>query len=115
MRIVWRQSTRNHHVGELDGQAIVSVVRPQKHRHDGTPHDWQIEVLGSRLYDKTFCQHDPRDLESTKTAAEARTKWAIECLYKALHSSETCGPCEDSECRVHPQTRRSVSPKMSTG
>jgi hypothetical protein len=84
MKIVWRQSTRNHYVGDLGNESVVSVVRPQKHRSDGTPHDWQIEVLGSRQYDKTFCHFDPRDLESTKQAAEARLKFAIERLYRAL-------------------------------
>ena len=93
-RIVWRQSTRNHHVGELGGVPVVSVVRPQRHRSDGTPHDWQIEVLGSRSYDKTFNHHDPRDLDSTKGAAEARTSWAIGCLYKTLRSRDPVTPKE---------------------
>ena len=86
MKIVWRMSTRNHHVGELDGTAVVSVVRPQKHRANGTPHSWQIEVLGSRAWDRTFCQYDADCLDSTKAAAEARVKWAIGCLYKALRA-----------------------------
>ncbi len=43
----------------------------------GTKHDWCVVVLGDRYtWDKTFCQHDPRDLESTKSAAEARVRWA---------------------------------------
>ena len=84
---VWRESTRNHYVADLgEHRGVASVVRPQKHRCDGTPHDWGIEVLGSRQYGDTFCQFDPRDLESTKSAAEARAKWAIECLYRALKS-----------------------------
>jgi hypothetical protein len=84
-RFLWHASTRNHHVGTLDGENVVSVVRPQKHRADGTPHDWQIELFGSRhLFSKTFCNHNPRDLESTKSAAEARAKWAIERFYAAL-------------------------------
>lgn len=82
--IVWREVTRNHHVGRLDGEDVVSVVRPQKNRRDGTKHDWRVEVLGSRMYSATFQQFDPRDLSSAMQAAEARTKWAIERLYGAL-------------------------------
>jgi len=83
--IVWRQPTRNHHVGELDGIPVVAVVRPQKHRPNGTPYDWQIEVFGSRsIYANVFASlYDPRDLESTKNMAAARASFAIERLYKA--------------------------------
>jgi hypothetical protein len=85
-RFVWRESTRNHHVADLgDYRGVASVVRSQKHRSDGTPYDWQIEVLGSRQYDDQFeVLFDPRDLDSTKSAAEARAKWAITVLYERL-------------------------------
>jgi hypothetical protein len=86
-KIVWREVTRNCHVGRLDDVPVVTVERSQKNRPDGTKHDWQIVVLGDRYsWDKTFRQYDPRDLDSTKSGAEARTKWAIECLYKALRA-----------------------------
>jgi hypothetical protein len=88
VRIVWRASTRNHHVGELGDINVVSVIRPQKHRPDGTPYDWRIEILNTRIYDNIFCQFDPRDLDSAKQAAEARAKWAIERLYEALRKKE---------------------------
>lgn len=85
--IIWREMTRNHHIGCLNNMTIVEVTRPQKHRRDGTKHDWDIVVLGDRYtWSKTFTQHDPRDLDSTKSAAEARVSWAIECLYRALKS-----------------------------
>lgn len=86
MNIIWKASTRNHHVGHLNGEWVVSVVRPQKHRYDRTPCDWRIEVLGMDRFLRTFAQFDPRDLDSTKLAAEARTKFVIETLYKALQS-----------------------------
>ena len=91
MKIVWRLSTRNHHVGDLNGEPVCAVVRPQKHRHDGTPHDWRIEILGTNRYrySETFRAFDPRDLEAAKQAAEARTKWVIDCLYAALYGNET--------------------------
>ena len=82
----WKASTRNHHVLYLDEMSVASVVRPQKHRQDGEKYDWQIEVLGRLPFSHTFLQHDPRDLESTKSAAEARTRWAIRCLYQAMKS-----------------------------
>ena len=85
-RIVWHQVTRNCLVGRLDDVVVVTVDRPQKHQRDGTKHDWRIEVLGCRHWNMTFKQHDPRDLDSTKSAAEARVKWAIECLYKSLRA-----------------------------
>jgi len=82
----WRQSTRNCHAAYLGDTHVVSVERPQKNRSDGTKHDWRIIVLGSPFgeFDKTFTQNDPRDLESTKLAAEARAKWAIGVLYTRL-------------------------------
>ena len=84
-KIVWREVTRNCHVGSLDDVSVVTVERPHKNRHDGTKHDWRVVVLGDRYtWDKTFCHHDPRDLDSTKSAAEARTAWAIRCLYRSL-------------------------------
>jgi hypothetical protein len=84
-KIVWREVTRNCHVGSLDDIHVVTVVRSQNNRPDGTKYDWRIEVLNDpHSWNRTFCQYDPRDLESTKSAAEMRTKWAIECLYKAL-------------------------------
>ena len=83
--IVWREVMRNCHMGTLDDVSVVTVERHQKHRPDGTKHDWAIVVLGDRYtWDKTFCHFDPRDLESTKSAAEARVRWAIECLYRSL-------------------------------
>lgn len=83
--IVWHEVTRNCHVGKLEDVPVVVVERLQKHRSDGTKHDWQVVVLGDRYtWNKTFCQHDQRDLDSTKSAAEARIRWAIECLYRAL-------------------------------
>lgn len=88
MNIVWREVTRNCHVGRLDGVPVVIVVRPQKHRRDGTKHDWRVEVLGSAHWNKTFMQNDPRDLESTKSSGEARAKWAIKCLYAAVQAKE---------------------------
>jgi hypothetical protein len=84
--IIWHSSTRNHHVGELDGFVVVEVVRPQKHRSDGTPHDWRINVLGNNLYNQRFVQFDPQNLDSAKSAAEARTRWAIDHLHKASHA-----------------------------
>lgn len=84
-QIVWREITRNCHSGSLDDIHVVTVERHQKHRPDGTKHDWRIVVLGDRwTWNKTFTQHDPRDLESTKSSAEARVKWAIGVLYRAL-------------------------------
>jgi len=83
-RIVWHEVTRNYHVGRLDDVAVVTVARHQKNRADGSKHDWRIEVLGSRHWNMTFKHHNPSDLESTKSAAEARTKWAIESLYRSL-------------------------------
>ena len=86
-RIVWHEVTRNCHVGQLEDTPVVTVERHQKHRPDGTKHDWQIVVLGDRYtWNHTFCQHDPRDLDSTKSAAEARTSWAIGCLYRMVKS-----------------------------
>ena len=83
--ILWTEVTRNCHVGQLGDVRVVVVERAQKNRPDGTKHDWHIVVLGDRYtWDKTFCQHDPRDLESTKMAAEARTRLAITSLYGAL-------------------------------
>jgi len=84
-RVVWRESTRDHHVGELDDYPVLEVVRPRKLRHDGTNHNWQVVVLGDRYtWDKIFDQHDPRDLDSTKRAAEMRLVWAIGVLYRAV-------------------------------
>jgi hypothetical protein len=86
--IVWREVTRNCHVGRLDDVPVVTVERNQKNRPDGAKHDWYIIVLGDRYtWDKCFCQHDPRDLESTQSAAEARVRWAIESLYRSLTKS----------------------------
>ena len=84
-RIVWSEVTRNCHVGRLDDVPVLEIGRSQKNRPDGTKHDWQAIVLGDRYtWSQVFCNHNPRDLGSTKQAAEARLKWAIECLYKAL-------------------------------
>jgi hypothetical protein len=83
-KIVWSEMTRNCHVGRLDDVIVVTVDRSQKNRPDGTKHDWRIAVLGSRHWNMTFKRHDPRDLDSTKSAAEARTRWAIDCLYRAM-------------------------------
>jgi hypothetical protein len=67
----------------------VTVERPQKHRANGTKHDWSIVVLGDRYsWNKVFCNHDPRDLDSTKQAAEARVKWAIENFYRAIRGDK---------------------------
>lgn len=86
-RIVWIEVTRNCHVGSLDDVPVVEVERGQKNRSDGARPDWQIIVLGDRYsWRDTFKQYDPRDIDSTKSAAEARTKWAIECLYRALRA-----------------------------
>lgn len=85
-RIVWHQVTRNCHVGRLEDVPVVTVERGQKNRPDGTRPDWSIVVLGDRYtWDKTYCQHDPRDLDSTKVSAEARVRWAIECLYRSMN------------------------------
>jgi len=84
-KIVWREVTRNCHVGSLDGVDVVLVDRSQKNRPDGTKHDWHVTVLGDRYtWNKCFCQNDPQDLDSTKSAAEARTKWAIGALYRSM-------------------------------
>ena len=85
--MVWRQITRNVHVGSLDGNDVASVERPQKNRKDGTKFPWSIIVLHDRWsWSKTFDHHDPRDLESSMSAAEARARWAISVLYSALRS-----------------------------
>jgi hypothetical protein len=84
-RFTWREVTRNCHVGSLDNVPVVTVERPQKNRNDGTKHDWRIVVLHDHhTWNNTFTQYDPRDLDSTKSAAEARTKWAIGVLYDRL-------------------------------
>ena len=82
--IIWRECTRNSHGAYVDDTHVATVDRPQKHRRDGTKHDWRVTVLGTRAWNQTFCLNDPRDLESTKSSAEARVKWAIECLSNAL-------------------------------
>jgi hypothetical protein len=92
-QIVWREITRNCYVGSLatylNGVNVVTVERPQKHRPDGTKHDWRIVVLGDRYtWNHCFCQFDPRDLSSTKMAAEARVRWAIDSLHLALHAKK---------------------------
>jgi hypothetical protein len=84
---VWREVTRNCHVARPDGSSIdvVTLERPEKRRPNGKRHDWTIIVLGVRhSWDRTFCQYDPQDLESTKSAAEARTRWAVRCLYHLM-------------------------------
>lgn len=111
-KILWHEVTRNCHVGKLSLDpsnlhrrnnddfkscrlvvdpecspylSVVTVERHQKNRPDGSKHDWHITVLGDRYsWNETFCNYDPQDLESTKRAAEARVRWAIECLHKAL-------------------------------
>ena len=89
-KIVWREVTRNCHVGFLDDVRVVVVERSQKNRPDGTKHDWRVVVLGDRYtWDKTFCQNDPRDIDSTKSTAEARVRWAIERLYRSLKGRKT--------------------------
>lgn len=85
MNIVWREITRNCHRGELDGAPVLIVERPQKNRPDGSKHDWRIIVLGDRYtWGHVFNHHDPRDLESTKSAAEKKLGWAVERLFDAL-------------------------------
>lgn len=86
-RIVWREVTRNSHVGSLDDIPVVCVRRPQKHRRDGTKYDWGIEVLNCPFtWSQCFNQHDPRDLDSTKMAAVAKVCFAIDTLYEMLHA-----------------------------
>lgn len=83
--IVWRESTRNRHIGSLDGNDVCEVVRPQKHRRNGTKFPWTIITLHDQYtWSQTFNNHDDRDLESSKSAAEARARWAIAVLYKSL-------------------------------
>ena len=87
MKIEWTETTRNCHTGRVDGHHVVSVERLQKHRRDGTKHDWEIVTLGEYwAWNKTFTGYDPRDLDSTKSAAEARVRFAIDTLYNAIHS-----------------------------
>lgn len=94
-KIVWCEVTRNCHVGKLKGAPVVSVVRRQKHLPDGTKGDWRIEVLGDPYtWDKMFRQYDPRDIDSTKSAAEARVRWAIGLLYQELDLSKTASLIE---------------------
>ena len=81
---VWKQVTRNCHTAHIEDMHVCTVLRSQKNRRDGTKHDWIIEVLNSRFWKDVFNQHDPKDLESTKHAAEAKTKWAIRELSRAL-------------------------------
>lgn len=96
-KIVWREVTRNCHVGRLDDVPVATVERSQKNRPDGTKHDWKVIVLGDRYtWDKTFCQHDPHDLDSTKSTAEARVKWAIECLYRSLKGQRSRNTARES-------------------
>lgn len=86
MNFWWREYTRNSHGLFLGETHVASVERPQKNRSDGTKHDWQIVVLGNRSgeFDNTFTHNDPRDLESTKSAAEARTSYVIGVLHNRL-------------------------------
>jgi hypothetical protein len=82
--IVWREVTRNCHVGYLDSVPVVTIERSQRLAY--RVHGWRIVVLGDRYtWNKVFCQHDPQDLASTKSSAEARVRWAIDNLYRALH------------------------------
>lgn len=93
--IVWREVTRNCHVGSLDDVNVVTVDRPQKNQPDGERPDWRIVVLGDRYtWNKTFLQYDPRDLDSTKSAAEARVRLAIGWLYRSL-TGRTAAPERD--------------------
>ncbi len=94
---VWTQATRNHHVGRLnvagDLPAVCAVLRAQKHRPDGTPRDWVIEVLGSRvLLARDVPAFDVRDLESAKAAGEHAARRQIDRLYRALHAEGTHDP-----------------------
>jgi hypothetical protein len=77
-KFVWRAVSATMHVATLGDIHVARVYRHTKGRV------WRIEVLGTHEFDQTFKHYDPRDLESTKSGAEARTKWAIECLYKTL-------------------------------
>jgi hypothetical protein len=84
-KIVWHEVTRNCHSGSLNDVRVLVVERPQKNRSDGTKHDWIIVVLGDPYtWNKVFCQYDPRDLASTKMAAESRFEWAVTTLHDAL-------------------------------
>jgi hypothetical protein len=78
MKFVWRTVSSDLHVATLNDIHVARVSRP------GPRSVWRIDVLGTRDFDRTFKHYDPTDLESTKSGAEARTKWAIECLYKSL-------------------------------
>lgn len=71
---IWRVVSATVHVATLGDINVARVSRRTERSH------WQIDVLGSRDFDQTFRHHDPRDLESTKSAAEARVKWAVWCL-----------------------------------
>jgi hypothetical protein len=82
--ILWVKFTRNSFGAYVSDVQVAIVDRPQKHRSDGTKHDWRVTVLGTYMWNKTFRHHDPRDLESTMLAAEARVKWAVRCLSLAL-------------------------------
>ena len=85
MRIVWEEITRNCHVGRVDGIRIVSVERLQKHRRDGTKHDWKIVTLGDySTWNHLFEGYDARNLESTKLAAGARVRLAVATIASRL-------------------------------
>jgi len=94
MKIVWEESTRNRHVGHVDGISIVSVERPQKHRRDGTKHDWEIVTLGNYwAWNHLFEGYDARDLESTKMAAEARVRHAVSTIASRLRGRDRKDEC----------------------
>ena len=89
MKIVWEEITRNCHVGCVDGIHIVSVERLQKHRRDGTKHDWKIVTLGDYCtWNHLFEYYDARDLESTKMAAEARVRLAVSTIASRLRGRD---------------------------
>jgi hypothetical protein len=85
MIIKWREITRNCHSGSLNDITVVTVERSQKNRRDGTKHDWHIVTLHDHSsWNSVVVLHDPRDLESTKRAAEQRVIAAIGLLYRFL-------------------------------
>lgn len=97
MKFVWHEVTRNHHVASVgDIDHVASVLRPQKNQSDGTKHDWQVEVLGSRWRtgDTFTSQCDVRDLDSMKSSAEARARFYI------LRLAEQVRRCEVSRTRT---------------
>ena len=83
---IWERVTSDRHVASVDGVVVCSVERRNRLRADGTKRSWRIVVLNDpHTWSRTFCNHDPLDLESTKSAAEARTRWVIGVLYVAVN------------------------------